>query len=188
MSVGHLSVRGLRKAYRGAGGETLALDHVDITVEPGAFATVLGPSGSGKTTLFGASPDSRPRRGTISLGDRVLAAPAGWFRRTTGDRIVPQEGALFPHLSVARNIAFGIIEQPREKRRARVNELLELVGLQGMHERRPHQLSGGQQQRSRWPARWRPNPSWSCWTNPSARWTPSCGSSCARRCANCCGG
>lgn len=147
--MGHLSVRGLRKAYRGAGGETLALDHVDITVEPGAFATVLGPSGSGKTTLLRCIAGfETPDEGTISLGDRVLAAPGRMvppYDRGIG--IVPQEGALFPHLSVARNIAFGIIEQPREKRRARVNELLELVGLQGMHERRPHQLSGGQQQR-----------------------------------------
>jgi iron(III) transport system ATP-binding protein len=145
-----LSVRGLRKSFTAGRQATVALDGVDVTVEQGAFATVLGPSGSGKTTLLRCIAGfETPDAGTISLAGRVLDAPSTAsvrpFERGVG--VVPQEGALFPHLTVARNIAFGISDLPRDARRRRVDELLDLVGLQGLGDRRPHQLSGGQQQR-----------------------------------------
>ncbi len=145
-----LEVRGLRKSYTTGRRPTTALDGVDLTVENGSFATVLGPSGSGKTTLLRCiagfeSADA----GRIRLAGRDLDSPGTSsvrpYERDIG--VVPQEGALFPHLSVGRNVAFGIAGRPRALRRERVEQLLELVGLQGLGDRRPHQLSGGQQQR-----------------------------------------
>lgn len=145
-----LTVSGLRKTYQAGRHATVALDGVDLNVPSGAFATVLGPSGSGKTTLLRCIAGfETPEAGTITLAGRTLDSPASTpvasYDRGIG--IVPQEGALFPHLSIARNIAFGISDQPRKQRRARVAELLELIGLERLGERRPHQLSGGQQQR-----------------------------------------
>ncbi len=144
-----LKVRGLRKSYPDSGRSTTALDGVDADVMRGVFGAVLGPSGSGKTTLLRCiagfeTPDS----GTISLAGREMAdgtriVPP--YERRVG--IVPQEGALFPHLDVARNIAFGISDQPKQQRQSRVDELLALVGMPDFRARRPHQLSGGQQQR-----------------------------------------
>ena len=143
-------MRGLRKCYTTGRNPTAALDGVDLTVEKGSFATVLGPSGSGKTTLLRCIAGfERADAGTIRLAGRDLDAPSissvRPYDRDIG--VVPQEGALFPHLSVARNVAFGIADRPRVQRRERVEQLLELVGLQGLGDRRPHQLSGGQQQR-----------------------------------------
>ena len=145
-----LEVRGLRKCYTTGRNPTAALDGVDLTVEKGSFATVLGPSGSGKTTLLRCIAGfERADAGTIRLAGRDLDSPSissvRPYDRDIG--VVPQEGALFPHLSVARNVAFGIADRPRVQRRERVEQLLELVGLQGLGDRRPHQLSGGQQQR-----------------------------------------
>jgi iron(III) transport system ATP-binding protein len=138
-----LSVAGLAKAFGGAP----VLSGLDLEVPAGSLTAVLGPSGCGKTTLLRLLGGfERADRGTIRLGERVLGderthlAPE---RREIG--FVPQEGALFPHLDVAANVGFGL---PRGQRRGgRVEELLQLVGLQGMAKRLPHQLSGGQQQR-----------------------------------------
>lgn len=145
-----LCVSGLRKTYRSGRQETLALDGVDLNVPSGAFATVLGPSGSGKTTLLRCIAGfETPDAGTITLADRILDSPltSPVASHDRGIGVVPQEGALFPHLTIARNIAFGISDQPRKQRKERVEELLELIGLAGLGGRRPHQLSGGQQQR-----------------------------------------
>jgi iron(III) transport system ATP-binding protein len=141
-----LSVRGLHKAY----GSTPVLTGVDLTIADGAFLSILGSSGSGKTTLLRAIAGfERADRGTIRLGSTVVddgstvVAPE---RRRVG--YVPQEGALFPHLTVAANVGFGL---PRRTRRAHrsetVDEMLEMVGMAAMAGRYPHQLSGGQQQR-----------------------------------------
>lgn len=144
-----LKVRGLRKSYSDSKRSTTALDGVDVDVELGAFATVLGPSGSGKTTLLRCIAGfETPDAGVVSLAGRDLndartSVPP--YERRVG--VVPQEGALFPHLSVARNIAFGISDQPKLKRQARIEELLKLIDLPDLGDRRPHQLSGGQQQR-----------------------------------------
>jgi iron(III) transport system ATP-binding protein len=118
-------------------------------VPEGGFTALLGPSGCGKTTLLRliAGFDD-PDAGSIDIGGRLVAGPGRSVaarRRRIG--FVPQEGGLFPHLTVAGNVAFGL---PRRQRRdaGRIGELLTLVGLDaGLAQRSPHQLSGGQQQR-----------------------------------------
>jgi len=132
----------------GYGRETV-LEDVDLTVTEGATTAVLGGSGSGKTTLLRVVAGFlRPRSGTVTVGGRTVAGPGTWVppeRRGVG--YVRQDGALFPHLSVAGNIAFGL-PWPRHRHGDRVLELLDLVGLPAaIAERHPHQLSGGQQQR-----------------------------------------
>ncbi|MGF6883698.1 iron(III) transport system ATP-binding protein [Nocardia sp. GAS34] len=127
-------------------GRNTVLHGVDLAVDDGALACVLGPSGCGKSTLLRVIAGfHRAHSGTVTVGGRVLDdghthVPAE--QRRIG--YVPQNGALFPHLSIAANIGFGL---PRAKRRARVTEMLDLVGLNGFGDRHPHQLSGGQQQR-----------------------------------------
>jgi iron(III) transport system ATP-binding protein len=138
-----LAVRAARKAF----GPVPALDGAELTVRSGTLVTVLGPSGCGKTTLLRCVAGfERLDAGEIRVGDRVVAGPglhlAPHRRRVA---VVPQDGALFPHLSVAGNVAYGL---DRAARRAdRVAEVLALVGLDGYQDRMPHQLSGGQQQR-----------------------------------------
>ena len=140
-----LTVAGVTKSY----GATPVLTGVDLHVPEGSFTALLGPSGCGKTTLLRlVAGFDDPDRGTVEVGGRTVAGagrsvPAR--RRHIG--FVPQEGGLFPHLSVAANVTFGL---PRRQRRdaGRVASLLELVGLDAaLAERSPHQLSGGQQQR-----------------------------------------
>ena len=120
---------------------------LNLQVPSGLFLAVLGTSGSGKTTLLRALAGFiKPTSGSITFGDTVVAGPASWVppeRRRVG--IVPQEGALFPHLDVFGNIAFGLRGQPRIEER--VAEVLELVGLGGRATSRPQELSGGQMQR-----------------------------------------
>ncbi|GAT83561.1 putative Fe(3+) ions import ATP-binding protein FbpC 1 [Streptomyces sp. F-3] len=141
-----LHVEGLTKSY-GAGEPVLR--GLGLAVPAGALAAVLGPSGCGKTTLLRiVAGFLRADGGTVRLGGRLLSGPGVHLppeRRRIG--IVPQEGALFPHLSVARNVAFGLTGVDRGERRRRTGELLDLVGLAGYGDRMPHELSGGQQQR-----------------------------------------
>ena len=139
-----LVVRGACKSF----GDHTVLDGVDLTVPSGSFTGILGVSGSGKTTLLRiVAGFERLDRGEVQLGSEVVDDGRHVFVPCEHRRIgyVPQEGALFPHLSVGRNIAFGLRRGP--KRRERVMELLAMVGLTGLGRRYPHQLSGGQQQR-----------------------------------------
>ncbi|MFD5103643.1 ABC transporter ATP-binding protein [Streptomyces albidochromogenes] len=141
-----LRITGVSKGY---GPDAKVLDGLDLRVPGGALAAVLGPSGCGKTTLLRVIAGFlRADAGSVTVGGRVLSAPGTHLppeSRRVG--IVPQEGALFPHLSVARNVAFGLTGLPRAERRARTEEMLGLVGLGGYGDRMPHELSGGQQQR-----------------------------------------
>ena len=128
---------------------TPVLHDVDLSVPSGTTTAVLGPSGCGKTTLLRVVAGfMRPEAGTVRIGDDVVAGPGAWVPpEKRGFGYVAQEGNLFPHLTVAGNLTYGLPRRER-KDRARVVELLELVGLSAGHaERRPDQLSGGQQQR-----------------------------------------
>lgn len=146
--MSRIRVAGLTRTFRGRP-PVEALRGVDLEVEAGQIAAVLGPSGCGKTTLLRALAGlERPDAGTIQLDDETVDGPATHLppdKRRVG--LVPQEGALFPHLDVAANLAFGLRGRSRAQRTARVDELLELIGLPGLGRRKPHELSGGQQQR-----------------------------------------
>jgi iron(III) transport system ATP-binding protein len=129
-------------------GPQQVLRGVDLSVPHGSFTAILGASGSGKTTLLRIIAGfERPDEGEVRLGADVVDDAGHRFVPSEHRRIgyVPQEGALFPHLSVGRNVGFGLSRGPAW--RSRVDELLELVGLSGYRRRYPHQLSGGQQQR-----------------------------------------
>jgi iron(III) transport system ATP-binding protein len=140
-----LRVSDLHKSF----GDQAVLKGVQLEVPEGSLTAILGPSGSGKTTLLRIIAGfERSDRGTVALGDQVvendhLCLPPE--RRGIG--YVPQEGALFPHLSVAANVAFGVRSSRRRQAKSQIAPLLEMVGLGGLGERYPHQLSGGQQQR-----------------------------------------
>ncbi len=138
-----LDVKGLVAGY----GPEPVLRGLDLAVPEGGLLAVLGPSGCGKTTLLRVLAGFHPvRDGEVRLGDRVLSGGSVHVppeRRGIG--IVPQEGALFPHLTVARNVGYGLSRADR--RNGRIGELLDLVGLSGYGDRMPGQLSGGQQQR-----------------------------------------
>ncbi|HLM84652.1 MAG TPA: ABC transporter ATP-binding protein [Solirubrobacteraceae bacterium] len=138
-----LAVRDLWKDYGGAA----VLQGVDLDVAPGSLTAVLGHSGCGKTTLLRVIAGfERGERGVVSLAGRTLDDARTYVppeRRSIG--YVPQEGALFPHLSVRENVAFGLPR--RERRGATVAGLLEMVGIAPLARRMPHELSGGEQQR-----------------------------------------
>jgi spermidine/putrescine ABC transporter ATP-binding subunit len=138
-----LSITGLTVRY----GATLALDGLDLTVAPGELFVLLGGSGSGKTTLLRAIGGFvRSETGRIALDGTDLGALPPHRRKVN---TMFQSYALFPHMTVAANIGFGLRMQglARSAVRERVNEMLELVNLPGFAARRPAQLSGGQQQR-----------------------------------------
>jgi iron(III) transport system ATP-binding protein len=160
MSAAELSVRGLRMTF----GEVQVLRGLDLDAPAGSLTAVLGPSGCGKTTLLRLIAGfERADGGAIAVGERTVCdARTQLAPERRGVGVVAQEGALFPHLDVAANIAFGL---PRAQRRAtrkgeagRVGELLELVGLVGLARRYPHELSGGQQQRVALARALAPNP------------------------------
>jgi iron(III) transport system ATP-binding protein len=138
-----LTVAGLRKSFPG----TEVLRGVDLRAESGSQTAILGASGAGKTTLLRIIAGFEAAgSGTVSLDDAVVEDGS---RRVPPERrrigYVPQDGALFPHLTVRANAAFAL---PRGQRRGpRVQEILDLVGLAGLAHRYPHELSGGQQQR-----------------------------------------
>lgn len=144
-----ISIQSIHKTF----GTYKALEDVSLEVPNGSLTALLGPSGSGKTTLLRIVAglefaDDGPGK-ILFHGDNVSGIPAG--KRGVG--FVFQHYALFRHMSVADNIAFGLSVLPRSKRppkqeiRDRVHELLGLVKLDGLDKRRPHELSGGQRQR-----------------------------------------
>jgi iron(III) transport system ATP-binding protein len=141
--VSVLQVRGLHAAY----GSTKVLRGVDLDVQPGSITAVLGSSGSGKTTLLRVIAGfERATAGVVTIAGTPVESVVRHVapeRRRVG--YVAQEGALFPHLTVGANVAFGL--RRADTRSRRVAELLELVGLGELATRYPHQLSGGQQQR-----------------------------------------
>lgn len=142
--------RSPRRTARVPVGNTAVID-ASLEVEAGTTVALLGPSGCGKTSLLRAIAGlETPRTGRVSIGGRVVSDGRTWVkpeRRNVG--MVFQDGALFPHLDMATNIAFGLRGSKRSEadQRRRVDELLELVELGGLGGRLPETLSGGQQQR-----------------------------------------
>ncbi len=140
-----LVFRDIRHAY----GSLAVLRGVDLTVAPGEIVCLLGASGCGKTTLLRLAAGLEPlQAGQIELGGQVIAEPGRDVppeRRGVG--FVFQDYALFPHLTVAENVAFGLRFAPRGERGWRVMDALARVGLEAYHGAYPHMLSGGQQQR-----------------------------------------
>ncbi len=136
-------IRGVRQRY----GSATALDHVDLEIAAGEFVVLLGPSGCGKTTLLNIIGGfAEPTEGQVLIGGRDMAGVGPKDRPTT---TVFQDYALFPHMSLAENVAFGLrmrgVDKARRMKTA--EEMLALVGLSGRGNRRPHELSGGQRQR-----------------------------------------
>jgi len=128
-------------------GDTLAVDELTLDIERGNFFALLGPSGCGKTTtlrIIGGFED--PTQGTVFLGGRDVTELPPYKRDVN---TVFQSYALFPHLDVRANVAFGLERRrlPRQEIRQRVGDILELTQLSGLDRRKPAQLSGGQQQR-----------------------------------------
>ena len=145
MSGNGAELRGLRKRYGGVA----ALDGVSLAMAPGSRTAVVGPSGSGKSTLLRlVAGFEAPDAGQVLLGGALLAdGPRAVPAHRRGIGLVAQEGALFPHLSVAENIGFGL-DRRDPGRATRIAALAEMVELAPeMLARRPDQLSGGQQQR-----------------------------------------
>jgi putative spermidine/putrescine transport system ATP-binding protein len=143
MTVPFLQIAGIRKDY----GSVTAVQNVTLDVEQGEFVTFLGPSGSGKsTTLYVLAGFEDPTAGDVLLkGETLLKTPS--HKRNIG--MVFQRYTLFPHLTVAGNIAFPLTVRrlPKEDIAAKVRRMLKLVRLEGFEDRMPAQLSGGQQQR-----------------------------------------
>jgi iron(III) transport system ATP-binding protein len=138
-------IESVSKAY----GLTRAVREVSLEVAPGELVSVLGPSGCGKTTLLRLIAGfERPDEGRVELGGETVAGPGFWVppeKRRAG--MVFQDYALFPHLTVERNVAFGLERRPRAEREELTARTLELVGLQHKASCYPHQLSGGERQR-----------------------------------------
>ena len=126
-----------------------AIRDISFSIREGEILCLLGPSGCGKTTVLRAIAGFEPvRSGQIFLSDRLVSSSTETVpteERRVG--MVFQEYALFPHLRVADNIAFGLHHLSRAERTCRVQEMLRLTGLEGLEHRYPHELSGGQQQR-----------------------------------------
>lgn len=139
-------------------GEVRAVDGVNLSLREGNFLALLGPSGCGKTTTLRLLAGfESPDEGEIEIGGRVVSQPGKSVppeRRSVG--MVFQEYALFPHMSVADNVAYGLARGVDKKKR--VAEALDLVGLPGLQQRMPHELSGGQQQRVALARALAPNP------------------------------
>ena len=130
------------------GGRTI-IDRLSFTLPQGAIGCLLGPSGCGKTTALRCISGFEPiREGTIRIDGETVSRP-GWMLAAEKRRVgmVFQDYALFPHLTVAGNVGFGLRGQSPADVHARVEALLDLVGLSGHADQHPHQLSGGQQQR-----------------------------------------
>jgi len=147
-STGVVQITALRKLFPTDGGRTFAaVDGIDLATTPGEFLTLLGPSGCGKTTtLRMVAGFETPTEGAITLDGQDML-------RLTPDKrpmsMVFQSYALFPHMTVRENVAYGLklAKTPPDQRKAKVDKSLESMGLTTMAERAPNQLSGGQQQR-----------------------------------------
>jgi iron(III) transport system ATP-binding protein len=158
-----LRLTDLSLAYDTPRGPHTVVQGLNLELAAGHIACLLGPSGCGKTTVLRAVAGFEPvRAGEIRLGEQLLSSPRTHLppeQRRVG--MMFQEYALFPHLTAAQNVGFGLRRLPRAAQQARVAELLALVGLADAGARYPHELSGG---------RWPPRPRCCCSTSPSPTW------------------
>jgi len=140
-----LELTGVTKRF----GPETAVEELSLSVRDGELLTLLGPSGCGKTTTLRLIAGlEEPSAGTVAIGGETVAGPGGFVPAEERDvGLVFQDYALFPHLTVAENVAFGIDDWPADRRERRVGELLDLVEMTDHREKPPGQLSGGQQQR-----------------------------------------
>ena len=142
-----LSLQNITKYF--AESEIPAVNNVSLKLQQGDILALLGPSGCGKTTLLRIIGGFEfPQNGVVEIGKQKVCSPVTWIppeKRDIG--IVFQDYALFPHLTVAENIAFGIKKSDKHQVEKRVAEVLELVRLENLGARYPYELSGGQQQR-----------------------------------------
>src|SRR5687767_10802743 len=140
-----------RVTKRYVAGGTPAVAELSLTIGHGEILALLGPSGCGKTTTLRLIAGfETPDTGEIVIGERTVASARGDTMVPPEDRsvgVVFQDYALFPHLTIAENVGFGLDRWPRGDRRMRVRDVLDLVGLSMYGDRYPHELSGGQQQR-----------------------------------------
>jgi iron(III) transport system ATP-binding protein len=143
----HIVLSHVTKSFPNAIGP--AVEDVSISISRGEILALLGPSGCGKTTTLRIIAGfERPDTGTVTIAGQTVASDAEFLQpENRGVGMVFQDYALFPHLSVRDNIAYGLRKLNRTQRRDRVDELMELTGLLEFADRYPHQLSGGQQQR-----------------------------------------
>lgn len=130
-------------------GEVRAADNLTFSIDKGEFFSLIGPSGCGKTTILRLIAGlDRPDGGAITIGGKMVAGDHFWIPpESRGVGIVFQDYALFPHMTVYQNIAFGLKDLAREETRVRIEEILSVTGLKGLEKRYPHELSGGQCQR-----------------------------------------
>lgn len=130
-------------------GDTVVLDDIDLQIEKGEIVSLLGQSGSGKSTVLNIIAGfEEADSGTMVYRDKVMfSATAFCEPQNRNIGFVFQNYALFPHLNIAKNIAFGISKEKKSVQKEKVTELLELVNMQGVEKKYPHQISGGQQQR-----------------------------------------
>jgi iron(III) transport system ATP-binding protein len=146
-----LNLDSVHVRYPGARAEHAAVEGVTLALSAGQIGVLIGPSGCGKTTLLRAVAGLEPLTGgRVRMDGRLLGDAASGLQVPPEARrigMVFQDYALFPHLSVEHNVAFGVQDLPRTARAARVRQMLDLVGLGHAARRLPHQLSGGQQQR-----------------------------------------
>jgi iron(III) transport system ATP-binding protein len=140
-----IRLRGVSKSF----GDTRAVRDVTLSIEPGELMAVLGPSGCGKTTLLRLIAGFEvPDAGCVNVGEDTVAGPGRFVppeKRRVG--MVFQDYALFPHLTVEANVAFGLSRRPRDERDTLTKRTLELVGLQHKARSHPQELSGGERQR-----------------------------------------
>lgn len=143
MNTHVIHLKNITKYY----GNTRILEDIGFTLAKGKITVLLGNSGSGKTTLLRMIAGfEKPDSGSIYLNGRCVAAERVWVRpHQRGIGFVPQDGLLFPHLTVAKNIALGLSRKGNSGNQ--IDDMLQLIDMPGMGQRYPHELSGGQQQR-----------------------------------------
>ncbi len=161
-----LSLRGVTRRYA----ERVLFGDLDLDVERGGHCAILGPSGCGKTTLLRAIAGlDRPDAGTVCISGQMVSGAGVWVEpHRRGIGYVFQEPALWPHMSVAGNIRYGLSGWPRDKADARVAQLLERFSLGGLEKRRPEALSGGEARRVAIARSLAPNPALLLLDEPTA--------------------